>query len=334
MIGSRMASLTFFGGVGEIGGNKVLLEDGDTRVFLDFGESFTMGEEYYTGWLSPRRVNGLGDYFEFDLLPELRGLYAEDQLQGTGLEYIEPEYDAVFLSHAHVDHVSHIRFLDPQIPVYLGAGTMLFMEAAEETGGYAGYGEHPYRLFRTGDRIEVGDVEVEPVHVDHSIPAAYGFIIHTSSGAVVYTGDLRRHGPRSDLTDDFLERAEEAEAAALIAEGTRMVVEEGRRNYSEREVKERGAEIVSGTEGLVLVTHYSRDVDRLRTFYQVAEEEGRRLVISPKIAYLLERLQDDPRLDLPDPRRDDGILVYYRRKKTGSFKETDYYRWERRFMDK
>ena len=48
-----------------------------------------------------------------------------------------------------------------------------------------------------------------------------------------------------------------------------------------------------------------------------------------KIAYL-----DDPRLHLPDPLRDDRILVYYRRKKTGTFRESDYYIWERRYMEK
>ena len=31
-----MVSLTFYGGVDEIGGNKVLLEDGDVRFFFDF----------------------------------------------------------------------------------------------------------------------------------------------------------------------------------------------------------------------------------------------------------------------------------------------------------
>lgn len=46
---SRMVSLTFYGGVDEIGGNKVLLEDGDVRVFLDFGQSFTMGCNFFTG---------------------------------------------------------------------------------------------------------------------------------------------------------------------------------------------------------------------------------------------------------------------------------------------
>jgi hypothetical protein len=36
-----MTSLTFYGGVNEISGNKILLEDKDTRVFLDFGKGFS-----------------------------------------------------------------------------------------------------------------------------------------------------------------------------------------------------------------------------------------------------------------------------------------------------
>lgn len=34
-----MTSLTFFGGVNEIGGNKILVED-DANLFLDFGVVF------------------------------------------------------------------------------------------------------------------------------------------------------------------------------------------------------------------------------------------------------------------------------------------------------
>lgn len=36
-----MTSLTFYGGVNEIEGNKILLEDKDTRAFLDFGKGFS-----------------------------------------------------------------------------------------------------------------------------------------------------------------------------------------------------------------------------------------------------------------------------------------------------
>jgi mRNA degradation ribonuclease J1/J2 len=49
-----MVRLTFYGGVDEIGGNKILLEDSGTKIFLDFGQSFTFGSEFFTSWLQPR----------------------------------------------------------------------------------------------------------------------------------------------------------------------------------------------------------------------------------------------------------------------------------------
>ena len=116
----RMVKLTFLGGVNEIGGNKILVEDRGTRVFFDFGQSFTCGEDCFTSWLKPRPINGLGDYFEFNLLPKIKGLYSKQQLAFTDLQYVDPRFDAVFLSHAHFDHINHIQFLDPEIPVYLG----------------------------------------------------------------------------------------------------------------------------------------------------------------------------------------------------------------------
>jgi ribonuclease J len=329
-----MVSLTFYGGVDEIGGNKVLLEDGDVRVFLDFGQSFTMGCDFFTGWLSPRGINGLGDYFEFGLLPKLKGLYSKEQLAFADLRYCEPKIDAVFLSHAHFDHVTHIQFLDPKIPVYLGVGTKLFLEAMEKTSSFCDYGEHRYHTFRTGDKIKVGDMVVEPVHVDHSIPAAYGFLIHTSEGTIVYTGDLRAHGPRKDMTEEFADKARESEPVAMICEGTRMVEKEKRKNYSEQQVKKLSGKVVSSTDKIVFVTRYSRDMDRFRSFYNVAKNNGRKIVVSPKTAYLLGKLVEDKRLDLPEPLKDENILVYYKRKRSGGFDERDYYVWERDFMDK
>jgi len=331
---NEMSKLTFYGGVNEIGGNKILVEDKKTRIFLDFGQSFTFGADYFTGWLAPRAINGLGDYFAFDLLPRISGLYSKEQLASTDLSYTEPQINAVFLSHAHFDHITHIQFLDPEIPIHLGVGTKLLMESMEETSSFCKYGEHKCHKFRTGHKKKIDNIKVEPVHVDHSVPAAYGFIIHTSAGAIVYTGDLRMHGPRKDLTEDFMEKAKSCEPIAMICEGTRMVEKETRKNYSETQVKDLSNDIVSSTNKMVFVTHYSRDMDRFRSFYEVAKKNGRQVVVSPKTAYLLSKLLDDERLNLPDPLKDDDILVYYKRKKSGQFDEKDYYSWERHFMDK
>ncbi len=275
----------------------------------------------------------MGDYFEFNLLPKIKGIYGEEHLEFTNLSYTEPQIDAVFLSHAHIDHVGHINFLDEKIPVYCGYGTKIFMESMEETSP-VDFGEHLYEKFRTGHKIRIGHLVVEPIHVDHSIPASYSFIIHTSEGVIVYTGDLRAHGPRKDMTEEFVEKAQGSEPTAMISEGTRMVEEERRKNYSELQVEKLSDEIVSATRKMVFITHYGRDTDRFRTFYNVAINNNRKLVISPKTAHLLSRLVEDKRLNLPDPRTDENILVYYKRKKTGCFLEKDYYVWERGFMEK
>ena len=329
-----MAKLTFYGGVNEIGGNKILVEDRKTRIFLDFGQSFTFGAGYFVDYLQPRPLSILKDLLEFDLLPRIEGIYAEVLLEGTGLAYKEPEIDGVFLSHAHVDHCQHISFIDPRIAVHLGEGTKIFLECMEVTSHGCEYGEHTYRTFRSGARIKVGGLEVTPIHVDHSIPGAYGYLVETSEGVIAYTGDLRAHGPRKDMTEEFVEKAAAAEPVALICEGTRMEEPERRQNYSEAQVRELGESIVAGTDKIVFVMRYSRDVDRFRTFYEIAKATGRELVVTPRNAYLLGRLVEDRHLKVPDPRTDSSIRVYYRRKKSGTYDDKDYYKWEREYLDR
>jgi ribonuclease J len=66
---------------------------------------------------------------------------------------------------------------------------------------------------------------------------SHGFIISTSEGNIVYTGDLRRHGPRKDSTEDFIEKAKASGPIAMICDGTRMATTEKRQNISEPKVK-------------------------------------------------------------------------------------------------
>lgn len=328
-----MTELVFHGGVNEIGGNKILVRDRDVALFFDFGYSFTYGNHFFVNWLRPRRAYGVRDYFEFNLLPMLEGLYRDEYLSYTSLSSAAPKFQGVFLSHAHFDHVGHLGFLDPRIPIYCGSCTRLFMESQEESTPST-FGLHEYRTFRTGNTFTLDTVRIEPIHVDHSIPGAYGFLIYTSQGAIVYTGDLRAHGPKRDMTQEFVERAMACDPTALITEGTRMLDVDSRTNYSEEEVKQRCHTIISATEKMVFVTHYGRDMDRFRTMYEVTQAAGRQLVISTRLAHLLFTLRRDEQLDLPNPLTDDTILVYYRRKHTGTYVETDYYHWEREFMDK
>jgi ribonuclease J len=321
--------LTCYGGVGEIGGNKFLLEDGGTKVMLDFGTGFSDGVDFFDGGIQPRGVNGAGDLFEFALLPQIPGLYSERALQNTTMKHTLPEVDAVVLSHYHWDHIGRIEHLDPDIPVYCGETTSLIHDAGSESSSSPLDG-HELRTFRTGDRFRIGSMEFVPLHVDHSIPGAYGFVIHTSEGTLAYTGDFRFHGRASSLTDDFVRAASASKPDLLLTEGTRVGPQQEGDNMSEDAVLNETRRIVKSSRNLVLSTFRGNDVDRVNTFFDAAQTCDRRLVVSMKTALLLEKLRKDKKLKVPRVGKD--VDVYLRRKKSGKLDDKDYYPWERPFI--
>ena len=310
-----MTSITVYGGANEIGGNKILVEDKDTRIFLDFGEPFGMKDKFFVDFLTPREGRfGLRDYFHFDMLPKIPGLYDANWLCGTELRYSPPEFDAFFISHMHYDHTMHLKYADSKIPVHLGAAANTIRRSWIETSlGKTDFGDHRFNEFRTGQKIRVGGMEVEPIHVDHSTPGAYGFIVHTTSGCIAYTGDLRVHGPRSDMTREFVRRASLEKPDVLVCEGTRMDPSDPREDLSERDVQQKAQKLIASSKRLSIVSFYPKDVDRMRTFRDVAKATGRRFVVSAKVANLLEAFQGDKKIDVPDPLRDPSMLIYVRR---------------------
>lgn len=205
--------LTFYGGVNEIGGNKTLLENGEFKIFLDFGRNFEKERRFFDEpYLSPREEKHL---LSLGILPKIEGLYKKDEK--------EAGINAVLLSHPHTDHMDYVRYIKDEIPLHCGDITETIITAREFSGKppsieyaianlTATRGEEiskNFKTFRTGDTVKIGHFGIEPISVDHSVPGAYGFIIHTAEGSIAYTGDFRLHGPRHDLSEKFIERAKE-----------------------------------------------------------------------------------------------------------------------------
>jgi len=308
-------ALTFYGGVNEIGGNKILLQDGDTKVFLDFGMSFALKKQFYSPpFLSPKTEKSLQ---ELGILPRIEGIYKFDPKP--------PDMDAVFISHAHMDHSAYLSFVKREIPVYCGETSKIILQALSEIRRADlefDVEDLQFQPFRTGKKIRVGSLEIEPVHVDHSVPGAYGFIIHTSNGAVVYTGDFRVHGAKPEMTREFAEKAKKAEPVAIVTEATNMT---GASVSSETDVESRLSQIVKQTSGIVLADFAHTDVDRLNSFYRIAKKHGRCLAVSLRQAFLLEALRSDKGFKVPDL-NDETMLIFRKSKKTRD-------KWEKQIME-
>jgi len=310
----RKATLTFYGGVNEIGGNKILLQDRDVKVFFDFGMSFSLKKQFYSPpFLSPKSEKSLK---EFGILPNIEGIYAGEK---------SPEVDAVFLSHAHMDHSAYISFINREIPIYCGETTKTILQTLGEIRrvdfefNVEGL---TFKSFRTGDKIAIDHLQIEPIHVDHSVPGAYGFIIHTSNGAIVYTGDFRAHGAKPTMTADFVDEAKSAEPVAVVTEATNMT---GASVSSEAEVENKLDSIVRGADGIVLADFAYTDVDRFNSFFRIAKKNGRCLAVSLRQAYLLNALRKDKGLRIPDL-SDESILIFRKSKRR-------YDKWESQISD-
>ncbi|MBN1439039.1 MAG: MBL fold metallo-hydrolase [Anaerolineales bacterium] len=143
-----MTVITCYGAAGKIGGNKILLEDGGTRIFFDFGIDFDACGKYYNELLRPRPARGLLDPLALGLIPPLEGIYRRD-LELPGLwERIRgrPGYrglarpggeravDAVLISHAHLDHNGDVSYLDERIPVVGTRTSAAIARAMQVTG--------------------------------------------------------------------------------------------------------------------------------------------------------------------------------------------------------
>lgn len=311
--------INILGGKNEIGGNKILVEHEGTRIILDFGMSFNQNSKYFSEFLQPRKCSALTDFFELDLLPDIKGIYRTDYLEHMGRLPEEKEIDAVFLTHAHADHAQYIHFLRFDVPIFCTKETKVILQCLEEIGSntlsdyitaceaFKFYEntkgglsrvtrkqkdfvyKRNFQLMEPEKKLKIGSLEIEMVPVDHSLPGACGYIIYTNEGNLVYTGDIRFHGSNEELSRKFVEKAKSVNPKWLICEGTRI---DSHEIDSENRVKEEITRLISSSEGLTFVEHPIRDIDRMKSIFESAKTNGRDFVVPLKAAYLIEALGD------------------------------------------
>lgn len=344
-------SVTLHGGVGEIGGNKVLLDDKGTRVFLDFGVSFGQKGKYFEEFLTPRTSAGMNDLIMTGLLPsprhpDFKDVYRSDHMRILGMSPAKsPSLLGVFLSHIHMDHSSYITFLHEDVPVYASAHTNAFAEALSVCSPRGLENEmfsykcrpstrndealcRKWVVVEPGRPVKIDGVEVVGLPVDHSVPGAMSYVVNTSEGSLLYSGDLRVEG-FGERTLESMQKIDGMDIDLMLCEGTR-VHEQGKE--TEKEVRSAVIDLARKAAGLVVADFAYKDLQRLGTFLEAAREGERTLVLTFRDALIL-RMMREKGLDLPDPRTDPSIELLMERSKSGKFVDSDYHVWEREFLD-
>ncbi len=246
------------GGLGEIGMNAALYGFGPEKrkrwILVDCGMGFA-GEEAVPG---------------VDVMyPDLR--FIEERAR---------DLEAIFITHAHEDHIGAIGEMWPRLraPVYatrFAAGLIQTRRMSEP-----GAPKIELREIVPGRRIEAGPFSIEYVPVAHSIPESNALAIRTPHGLVLHTGDWKL-----DATPYIGNTTAEASFRALGDEGilalvcdSTNVVREGV-SPSESEVAQALAQVIADSPHRVAVTTFASNVARLRAVGEAARKTGREVVV-------------------------------------------------------
>ncbi|MBU9696428.1 ribonuclease J [Rhodobacteraceae bacterium HSP-20] len=185
--------------------------------------------------------------------------------------------DAIFITHAHEDHIGALGHLWPRLqkPVYARRFTATIGRLKFEEQGLPV--EAINIVAPRPETVEVGPFKVQFVPVSHSIPESAALLIDTPAGRIVHSGDFKLdHNPVvGEAWDDarFTEIAAERPVKALMCDSTNVFsLHAGR---SESSIREPIRELIAGHGGMVVATTFASNVARLKTLAEAARAADR-----------------------------------------------------------
>lgn len=266
--------ITIYRGSHEIGGTLIELKTATTRLLIDAGYPLFLNGKSIDAAIAKLPADKLLD---IGVLPKIAGLYAWD----------EPTFDVVVISHAHIDHYGLLKYLHPDIPVYLSAGTQKIIELTQRFRIFDSFPINA-RLLKMYEPFSVGDIRIKPYLMDHSAFDATAFEFTGEGKTVLYSGDFRGHGRKRACLDRFIDRAPK-QADVLLTEGTML----GRSDevvLTENELQKAVETEAAGNRSPLLFQCSSQNIDRLVSFYKAALSTDRLFVVDVYTANVLHEL--------------------------------------------
>jgi ribonuclease J len=228
---------------------------------------------------------GEGEWIVVDL-----GIGFGDMETAPGVELVLPDVSflreqagrvrALFLTHAHEDHVGAIPHLWSSIgaPIYARRFTA---EVVRRKLDEMGMDTSLVREVEAGEPVRAGAFEVSFMPITHSIPEASMLAIRTPEGTVVHSGDFKLD-PDPQLGEPYdlapLRRLGEQGVLALACDSTNVFMAGAA--GSESEITANLRRIIAHAPGAVAATSFASNVARLRTLAKAATDVGRSVVVA------------------------------------------------------
>jgi ribonuclease J len=184
--------------------------------------------------------------------------------------------EAVFITHAHEDHIGAVAQYYDRLgaPIFARSFTA---NLARRKMAEMGQPENAVTTVSPWPTVtEAGPFSVGYVPISHSIPESSGLVIDTPGGRVVHTGDFK-----IDLTPGVGEPFDHALWESLAAPGVKALAcdstnvfshHEGR---SESSVAEPITNLVAQSKGMFVCTTFASNVARLKTLAEAGLRAGR-----------------------------------------------------------
>ena len=252
---------------------------GDRLIYLPLGGAGEIGMNAYVYGYGPRGKERLilvdvGVAFpDMDTTPGVDLIMADISWLIARLDRLE----AIFITHAHEDHIGALAHLWPQLkkPVYARKFTATIGRMKFEEAGL------PLDVIKTIEArpvsVTAGPFTVQFVPVSHSIPESAALVIDCAAGRIVHSGDFKldaNPGCGEGWEDArFADIAAERAVKALMCDSTNVFsLHAGR---SESTLGGPIAELVSKAAGMVVATTFASNVARLKTLAEAGRAAGR-----------------------------------------------------------
>ena len=251
---------------------------GERIIYLPLGGAGEIGMNAY--------VYGYGKPGEERLILVDLGVTFPDMDGTPGVDLILPDIawlrerrnrlEAIFITHAHEDHVGAIGHFWEELgaPVYARAFTAHIARLKMEDAG-----QSP-EIVRTvspwPETVQVGPFKVGFVPISHSIPESSGLVIDTPQGRLVHSGDFKID--ETPMVGEAFDRALWEEIGkpgvkALICDSTNVF--SGHAGRSEATVGPEIETLVRDAKGMVVATTFASNVARVKTLADAAVRAGR-----------------------------------------------------------